>query len=362
MTNVYVLGQNLKRLGIVNNYTALSWSPVWGNGGSFTLYAPVTEENTLLLQKENLVWIEGDEVGVIEVINKSIDEDTGTPSIEVSGRYVEMVWLGKRIVWGTLTKKGKPSAVIRELVNTQVINPTEAKRKIPGIVSEQVEDFGESLQYVNSYGNVWDEIEKLNSENNLDTRLIYDKSAYKLKLTIKDATDKSSLVRITTELGAFFTSAYTLDISDYCNLALVAGEGEGAERKLIQVGDFSGLNRSELYVDARDLQSENSDGTTLSVTEYEAALLLRGKNKLLEHPIFQEYSANLKLTGTEAFKFGKDYFLGDLITIEDSQLMVKLVAIVRGHDLSRDRSGETESLVLGLALPTITTLLKRRNA
>lgn len=363
MTNVYILGQNLKRYGIINNYTALSWSETWGSSGSFSIYAPVTAENTELLVKDNLIWIEGDNVGVIEILNKSIDEDTGLPSIEASGRFIESVWLGKRIIWGTLKKYGYPSDVIREIINTQVISPINPKRKLSNIVSTQTDNFGKKFQFVNSYGNCWDQLEKIDTDYNLDTRLVYDKDAYNLKLIIKDANDKSGLIRITTELGAYFSSAYSLDISDFCNTALVAGEGEGADRKLMVIGaDNIGLGRNELYVDARDLQSEDNEGNTMTTEEYEASLLLRGKSKLQEHAIFQEYSANLKLTGTEAFKYGKDYFIGDLITVEDSQLMVKLVAIVRGHDLSRDRDGETESLVLGLALPTITKLLKRRDA
>lgn len=363
MTNVYILGQNLRRLGIINNYTALSWSEVWGSSGSFNLYAPVTEENTELLEKDNLIWIESDNVGVIEVLNKSIDEDTGLPSIEASGRFVESAWLSRRIIWGTLKKYGYPTDVIREMVKTQVISPANPKRKLSNIISSQTDNFGDKFQFVNSYGNCWEQIEKVDVDYNLDTRLIYDKDAYVLKLNIKNATDKSNLIRITTELGAYFSSAYTLDISDFCNTALVAGEGEGADRKLMTIGaDNVGLNRNELYVDARDLQSEDNEGSVMTDDEYSASLLLRGKAKLQDHAVFQEYSANLKLTGTEAFKYGRDYFIGDLITVEDSQLMVKLVAIVRGHDLSRDRDGETESLVLGLALPTVTKLLKRRDA
>lgn len=363
MTNIYILGQNLKRLGIINNYTALSWSETWGSSGSFNIYAPVTEENTELLVKDNLVWIEGDNVGVIEILNKSLDEDTGLPSIEASGRFVESSWLSRRIIWGTLKKYSYPSDVIREIVKTQVIAPINPKRKLSNIISDQVDNFSDKFQFVNSYGNCWEQIEKIDTDYNLDTRLVYDKDAYNLKLIIKDATDKSGLIRITTELGAYFSSAYSLDISDFCNTALVAGEGEGADRKLMVIGaDNTGLNRNELYVDARDLQSKDDEGVSMTEEEYAASLLLRGKSKLQEHTIFQEYSANLKLTGTEAFRYGRDYYIGDLITIEDSQLMVKLVAIVREHNLSRDRDGETESLALGLALPTIAKILKRRDA
>lgn len=42
---------------------------------------------------------------------------------------------------------------------------------------------------------------------------------------------------------------------NYRNVALVAGEGEGLDRKTIPVGAAEGMERYELYVDARDVSS-----------------------------------------------------------------------------------------------------------
>ena len=47
------------------------------------------------------------------------------------------------------------------------------------------------------------------------------------------------------------------DISEYKNTAIVAGQGEGAERRIRYVGnENSGLERYELFVDARDIEEK----------------------------------------------------------------------------------------------------------
>lgn len=49
------------------------------------------------------------------------------------------------------------------------------------------------------------------------------------------------------------------DISEYKNTAIVAGQGEGAERRIRYVGnENSGLERYELFVDARDIEDDTA--------------------------------------------------------------------------------------------------------
>ena len=60
------------------------------------------------------------------------------------------------------------------------------------------------------------------------------------------------------------------------NLALVAGEDHAQNRKTVTVGSVSGLERKELYVDARDIQSAvDSD----SQTEYITSISLSSKTQ-----------------------------------------------------------------------------------
>ena len=85
---IYVFNEQLQRIGLLNLYTALQWNEVWGDSGSFQLWAIFNRENSQLLVSNNLIWTEEEQLGVIEVVKKSIDDD-GRASIVVSGRFLE---------------------------------------------------------------------------------------------------------------------------------------------------------------------------------------------------------------------------------------------------------------------------------
>lgn len=61
-----------------------------------------------------------------------------------------------------------------------------------------------------------------------------------------------------TDVGNIQNISVTSGTTDYKNVAVVAGAGEGAARevRIVSLGSVSGENRRELYVDARDLQKE----------------------------------------------------------------------------------------------------------
>ena len=97
------------------------------------------------------------------------------------------------------------------------------------------------------------------------------------------------------------------------NVALVGGEGEGSERKYTAVGSGQGLERRELFVDARDISSDLGDGETLSETEYNAQLQQRGKENLAENTDLTSFEGETE--STVMFKYGEDFFIGDIVQI-----------------------------------------------
>lgn len=82
---------------------------------------------------------------------------------------------------------------------------------------------------------------------------------------------------------------YVDSLNNYKNVTLVAGSGEGINRKVFEVGEREGLNRYELYTDARDLSDKeqkarivtNEDGSEYE-ENYEADIPLERYNKILE--------------------------------------------------------------------------------
>lgn len=89
-------------------------------------------------------------------------------------------------------------------------------------------------------------------------------------------------------------------------MAIVAGSGEGTERKVVRLNDdLMGLDRRELFVDAKDLSTTTSEGETIPESEYMEQLKQRGSEKLSENKIDITNSCEIDPDGM--FKFNKDF-------------------------------------------------------
>lgn len=121
----------------------------------------------------------------------------------------------------------------------------------------------------------------------------------------------------------------------------------------------SGLQRREIYIDARDLQSDSDPDNPLTPEEYIAALTSRGKQKLAECQLVQSFSVRVREVNP-TYSYGTDYQLGDTITAIDENLGVSINAVVQGIERSVSGTEEGMTLTLGYAQPTLHNILKRK--
>ncbi len=121
-----------------------------------------------------------------------------------------------------------------------------------------------------------------------------------------------------------------------------------------------GLSRRELFIDARDLQSDSDPEKPLTPEEYAAVLTTRGKEKLAENQLVRSFSAEVK-TYNPTYLYGEDFLLGDIITVTDERLGITVDAVVQGVERSVNAVGdEGLTLTLGYGQPTIYDVLKRK--
>ena len=154
-------------------------------------------------------------------------------------------------------------------------------------------------------------------------------------------------------------ASYTLaqGTDGWKNLAIVAGEGEGADRTVVtaSLGDYTGDDRRELWVDAKDLtrrcQVAVSDGSggytytekTYSESEYKALLQARGLEKLAQCLPALEVDASL---GQGTLVYGRDYGLGDLVPLKLTGCGLRMTARVSAVRTVYESTGRTVRAVL----------------
>lgn len=104
------------------------------------------------------------------------------------------------------------------------------------------------------------------------------------------------------------------------NVAIVAGEGQGADRRVVEVDLSAGQPRREIYVNASDVSSSyrttQPDGSqtehTLSPEGYTEALRERGVAAIAESLADTKITAELRQS---MILFSRDYDLGDILPL-----------------------------------------------
>lgn len=294
-----IYAPDLAPLGAIENYTSMQWLRKYSKTGQFELHLPPSD----LLVPENVIR-NGNEAAIIESVNISLSEQGLTA--EVRGRFL-MSYLDRRIIWGLMAMTGTAENVMRSMVTNNL-------RGLPLTVAAAAGYTG-NIDYQCSYGNILTEIEDISEMTGLGVKVDFDRmfKVYKgLDRTASQSVNPRAI--FSRDFENVLTSEYFLDQTARKNVALVAGQGDGEERLLVTVGDETGLERRELYVDARDIGS-GEDDAPITVAEQQAMLAVRGQTKLAELKTTESFTATVDPHGN--LKYKVDYDLGDIVTITD---------------------------------------------
>jgi len=359
--NISVFDENLNYIDEIDKFTSLQWVRKYHECGTFELHCHVTSHNIKTLVRGNLIWKKGsNEVGVIEYRNLSINQ-AGEEQLKLVGRFYTSV-LDRRILRTTENHQNKlVESIMRGMVDRNCIATVDA-RKLP-ILLGALNNFTEKTNYQNTYGDLLEELTKLSLTSGVGFYIRTDLNAQKHYFETFKGLDRNinqgvnSPVVFSRDYDNFYEQEYTDSDSDLKTTAIVAGEGEGTERTVIEVlGNYAGLDRRELYVDARDLQKE-VDEVVMTDLEYVNLLNQRGMEKLSEYKELQTFEGKI-ITNNYIYK--QDYNLGDIVTVLDRNWNVavdtRITEITEIYE-----NGKAEIVpTLGNKIPTVLDKLKRR--
>lgn len=308
---VYVLDKDLKRIGLIDNYVSLIWTTRYYLCGDFELYVPVTSEFIELLQIGRYVQIENNEYTmIIESINIKTDAENGN-YMTISGRSAESL-LDRRIVSNriSLTPYGIEDAH-NYLIENNFTKPSNSERIMNEIaISTTKKGFSDPITAQYFGDNIYEIISNncINYGYGFKMPLVNNKFTFEMYSGVnrtRSQKDNNPAV-FSAEFENLVNTEYLYNIQDFKNVAFVAGEGEGVARKKTFAGSASGIDRREMYVDARDLSSENVS----SDSQYLEMLAGRGKEKLSEKIALPEYVG-------EVANFPEYCGLGDIVEVEN---------------------------------------------
>lgn len=315
-----VLNTNLDAIAMVDTYVSFIWTDRYYSNGDFELYAGMREDVLEYIKQDYYLQSRDSEhVMIIEKLLISSDTENGNV-ITVTGRSLESI-LDRRIIWGQKTLSGNLQNGIKTLLYENVISPSDNNRRIQNFIFEEsTEPAITSLKIEAQYtgDNLYDVIQKICEERSIGFKVTLNSSkqfVFKLYSGIDRSYDQTAVpyVVFSPNFENIINSSYIESKSSLKSITLVGGEGEGAARKYTTVGGGSGLNRRELFTDARDISSDVGNDVVLTESEYIAQLQQRGKEKLSEHKDVTSFEGQVETT--IMFKYGEDFFNGDVVQI-----------------------------------------------
>lgn len=322
-----ILNTNFQAVDTFDDYQSLIWVDRYSAYGDFEVYTTANRDNISKFQMDFFIWIEDSEhMMIVEDITIDSDVESGN-FLKIVGRSLESI-LDRRIVWFQTTLNGNLQNGVKKLLNENVINPSDPKRKIPNFIFEESTDEEiTNLQITKQFtgDNLYDTIKEICDLESIGFKISYrepNQLVFKL-YSGKDRSygqDKNPYVVFSPNFENIINSNYTRDKRELRNVALVAGSGEGLSRKTLTVGNIesSGFERRELYVDARDISSETSN--------YDTYLKKRGEEKLSEHKIRSSFDGEIETS--QLYKYGNDFYMGDIVELENEYGITSEVRIV----------------------------------
>lgn len=348
-----------KVIGIIDTAQSIIWKSVYYGVGEFEIYVAATPTTLSLLQLDYYVTrLDNDECGIIEHIEIT-DEASEGKMIVASGRFLKSI-LERRIVmnchvggsgsaymWYNIptTLSGNLETEVRRLVSNNTVNISTNylyPRRIPelnmtddditglDIVISSTNDSGASVDASKqvSYDNLLNYTDSVLQEYSCGAKMWLDLDDEQLRFRYKiyqgadrsrDSTTHQPLI-FSKEFDNLTSLTYVLDNTTKKTTAFVGGEDTGSSRKFAFANAYGdlGLNRREVFVDASDLTTDGETGLE-ELTDYRQQLETKGYQTLATTLITETMEGKVDLTNSRLI-YGKDYSLGDLITIEDKEL------------------------------------------
>ena len=315
-----ILDTDRTPLCVLDVYNSFIWTDRYFKYGDFELHASMNEVLLQYLKQDYYITNANSEhVMIIETLLINSDIENGN-TITVSGRSLESL-LERRIVWNRTTLSGNLQNGIKKLLNENVISPSDSNRKIDNFIFEESTDSaitGLTIDGQYTGDNLYEVIASICQEKDIGFKITLNTSnqfVFKLYSGVDRSYGQSvnPYVVFSPNFENIIESNYIESKMALKNVALIGGEGEGTARKYTSVGTASGLDRRELFTDARDVRSEDDDGNAIPEADYLEQLRQRGREKLAENVDVVAFEGEADVS--TMFTYGVDFFMGDVVQI-----------------------------------------------
>lgn len=377
MKSLRIIDQDFQQLGEITKYDSILITDRFHTIGEVQLIINRYSPNADLLQKGRMLRFDGqnDKVFVIKQREIQLDENgKGSENWSILALPLK-AFLMQRITYPPAhtaydNKSGPAETVMKHYIDRNFINPDKPERVFPNLAIAPNKKRGTSIEWQSRFKNVAEELTEISLASGLGFEIRID---IPNKLFVFDVVEGSNRtagqsilppVKFDPQFKTIATMSYSESEMNYRNQAIVAGPGEGINRIVEEVGTAQGRDRYEVFFDARDVSDEvesaeeGGESTPRPVGEIRAELANRGTVELTN--LVQEEYLEAQLLSSSPLKYGRDYFLGDLVTVRNREwgvtLNTRITEIVEAHE----SNGYKVEATFGNNKPTLIDKIKQQ--
>lgn len=357
MFDILYVYSGAERIGVLQNEKSIQWIENYRNSGEAKIVCVATAENVALLALGNRIY-NPDTRTIADIVATDVVEWSGEAELTVRAQ-TSAAELNRRVIMATEVISNVEAGMRRIYTNN--------RRDLPIVLGTE-KGFTETISKEITWDTVLEAYQVLSEASGLGFRVKFDPATGTEALEVYKGTDRTSGEHyngyFSTELGNMLNFSLGKNENSHCNVAIVAGEGEGKDRVvvIVSLGNHQGRNRRELYVNASSTRKEYQiltptgqvdehgnptyTSTTGTYTDAQYATMLRqvGISELLKNITTITVSSEVTQNPLE---FGKDYFLGDILPLKSVLYNMNISARVLSATFIREETGDKMMVTLG---------------
>lgn len=350
-----IVGTDFQDLGVVDSYESLIWTERYRECGDFELCTSLAHDYIPYLMPGNYLRCrESEHVMIIEDLSIKSDPENGA-RITVTGRSLESI-LDRRVAWFFASITGNVQTGLKGLYDYNIgENARNHGRDVPGFVvllsddpavtgvtCERTVVRGESLYNIAT---------TICKEKGLGFRITMDdgnRFVFQLYAGVDRSYDQNErpYVVYSPRYDNLASSNYVEKTSTHKNAAMILGKESISSTTNTEVdttviiGDTTGLDRREIFVDATNVSNKYRNETTgqdvvYRYDEYQKLIEPKGYEELAKNVKSVVFDGECDTNSTHVY--GKDFGMGDIVQIEDEyghQARSRVVELIRSTDAS----------------------------
>lgn len=379
MLPIRIMTRDFLPVAEVKQYESLQLTRSWHGIGAIELRVNRYTQNADMLQRGVIISPHNRLDKAHEIRHKEIELDHQGKITEnwIIRALPLKAWFGQRITYPPAhtandNKQDDAETVMQHYVINNIINPVDINRRLADVVLAENLHRGETVSWQSRYKNLAEEQAEISMLSGLGWNIEPDFQLKKYVFKVLEGADLSAnqsgrpQAIFSPEFKTLKSMGYVESDMNYQNTAIVAGQGEGVERRIVEVGAFTGHDRYEMFVDARDVNemTEYEDGRDplpRPDSEIISDLQNRGNQKLAEHQ--QEIYLEGQVLEQSRLIYQRDYDLGDIVTLQNRGWGVTMDArITEVKEIYERDKGMQLEVVFGSNRPTLISKIKQELA